>query len=93
MVWRVSEEENVEVTAILGESYDEIENDALRIGFVICRRAQSSARLGHWMCDVIIFLSKTIGSEERLLCSVRTRGERHLESVHIIDILKQRVRQ
>lgn len=39
------------------------------------------------------FLSKTIGSEERHLCSVRTRDGRHLESVHIIDILKKRVRQ
>lgn len=92
MVWRVSEEENVEVTAILGDAYDEIGNDALRIGFVICRRAQSRARLGHWKGDVIISCPRP-SAPRRLLCSVRTRDERHLESVHIIDILKQRVRQ
>lgn len=56
MVWRVSEEENVEVTAILGDSYDEIENDALRIGFVICRRAKSRARLG-WTLEVDVIIS------------------------------------
>lgn len=54
MVWRVSEEENVEVNVILGDSYDEIENDASNwVRYLSTRQVESAS----WTLEVDVIIS------------------------------------
>lgn len=54
MVWRVSEEENIEVNVILGDSYDEIENDASNwVRYLSTRQVESAS----WTLEVDVIIS------------------------------------